>query len=300
MPKLAIEKLKSSLVAMGEMCEYAVSTAMMSLLDHDRELACYVIEYDNEIDEMELSIDRQCQTLLLSGKLDRNQSKFVIAALKINNDLERIGDQAAHICEHALFLVDEKSILMQVVDFMPMIEQVCEMTRESINALLESDSTLAWKIIDERNIVRDEVRLIFQQLVEIMSRDPRNIERACHILFIAQSLQRVADQATNVSEEVIFTTEGKNVRHHLDTYHPIPTVNYADISAEEIAKAEAEALKSGRSREELAQLLERRQGETVAMSREILEAQAAGAKSRALNARERLLRHQAGKRQTDE
>lgn len=296
MPKLALEKLKGSLVAMGEMCEYAVSTAMMSLLDRDRELACYVIDYDKEIDEMELSIDRQCQTLLLSGKLDRSQSKFVVAALKINNDLERVGDQAAHICEHVLFLVQEKSILAQVVDFMPMIEQVCEMTRESINALLENDSTLAWKIIDERKIVQDEIRIIFQQLVDIMNQNARNIERACHILFIAQCLQRVADQASNVAEEVIFMSEGKTVRHHLEEYHPIPVVNYTDIPQEEIVSAEMQALKTQKSRQELTTQLQKRQGETVSISREIIEAQAEGAKTKALSARERLLRHQASKR----
>lgn len=296
MPKLALDKLKGSLVAMGEMCEYAVSTAMMSLLDRDRELACYVIDYDKEIDEMELSIDRQCQTLLHSGKLDRIQSKFVVAALKINNDLERVGDQAGHICEHVLFLVQEKSILAQVVDFMPMIEQVCEMTRESINALLENDPTLAWKIIDERKIVQDEIRIIFQQLVDIMNQNSRNIERACHILFIAQCLQRVADQASNVAEEVIFMSEGKTVRHHLDEYHPIPVVNYTDIPQEEIANAEMQALKSQKSRQELTTQLQKRQGETVSISREIIEAQAEGAKTKALSARERLLRHQASKR----
>ncbi len=296
MPKLALEKLKSSLVAMGEMCEYAVSTAMMSLLDRDRDLACYVIDYDKEIDEIELSIDRQCQTLLLSGKLERNEAKFVITASKINNDLERIGDQAAHICEHVLFLVQEKSILAQVVDFMPMIEQVCEMTRESINALLESDTTLAWKIIDERRIVQDEMRMIFQQLTEIMRKNERNVERACHILFIAQSLHRVADQASNIAEDVIFTTEGKVVRHHLDEYHPIPILGSSEFGEAEMAQAEKEAIKTRAAREDLEEQLRKRQGETVCIAKEIIEAQAEGAKEKALSARERLLRHQANKR----
>lgn len=296
MPKLALEKLKSSLVAMGEMCEYAVSTAMMSLLDRDKDLACYVIDYDKEIDEIELSIDRQCQTLLLSNKLERSEAKFVITASKINNDLERIGDQAAHICEHVLFLVQEKSILAKVVDFMPMIEQVCEMTRESINALLESDTTLAWKIIDERKIVQDEIRLIFQQLTDLMKKDPRNIERACHILFIAQSLHRVCDQATNIAEDVIFTAEGKVVRHHLDEYHPIPVMSSSDLNKDDLEEAEKEAVKNRPQREELELQLRKRQGKTVCMAKEIIEAQAEGAKAKAMSAREKLLRHQASKR----
>lgn len=295
MPKLALEKLKSSIVAMGEMCEYTVSTAMMSLIDRDRDLACYVINYDKDIDEMELNVDRQCQTLISSGKLSRSENKFVMAASKINNDLERIGDQAAHIAEHVLFLVQEKSILTQVVDFMPMVEQVCEMTRESVNSLLENDTTLAWKIIDERRIVQDEVRLIFLQLIDIMKQSSMNIERACHILFIAQALHRVADQAANVAEEVIFATEGKVVRHHLDEFHPMPTMDYQNYPELDIKEAEKKALKTSLNRQELEEEFAKAQGETVNLSRKIIEAQAEGASEKAHNAREKLLRHQASK-----
>lgn len=293
MPQLELNKLKSNLVAMGEMCEYAISTAMMSLLDRDKELACYVIEYDRDIDEMELSIDRHCLTMINSGKLSKSESRFVMSAAKINNDLERIGDQATHICEHVLYLIVEKSILAQVVDFIPMVDQVCEMTRESINALLESDSTLAWKIIDERQIVKSEMTLIFRQLVEIMSSEPRNTERCCHIMFIAQSLMRIADQAANIAEEVIYSTEGNLVKHHLDQYHPITISASMDFSEEESEEAERSSIASAPRIDQIKEKVENNKNRTFILSKEIIEAQASGAVEKAMAAREKLLRHRA-------
>ncbi len=295
MPQLELDKLKGNLVAMGEMCEYAISTAMMSLLDRDKELACYMIEYDNEIDEIELSIDRQCQTMVNSGKLSKTECRFVMSASKINNDLERIGDQATHICEHVLFLIMEKSILAQVVDFMPMVEQVCEMTRESINSLLENDPTLAWKIIDERQIVKGEMTLIFRQLVEIMKSEPRNIERSCHILFIAQALLRIADQAANIAEEVISATEGKVVRHHLDEFHPLTLTKSIDMSEEESEEVEKKSIEASPKIDELKRDIKSGKDTALILSKEILEAQASGAVDKAMSAREKLLRHRAKK-----
>lgn len=295
MPQLELEKLKGNLVAMGEMCEYAVSTAMMSLIDRDKELACYVIDYDKEIDEMELGIDRLCKTMINSHKLNKSEVNFVLSAIKINNDLERIGDQAARICEYVLFLVVEKSILAQIVDFMPMVEQVCEMTRESVTALLENDTTLAWKIIDERQIVKSELTVIDKQLIEMMQKEPRSIERSCNIMFIAQSLLRVADQAANIAEEVIFAADGKVVRHHLDKYHPITITRSFDMSEEEAKEAEENSIKNSPKIDDIKAKLQNEKNKAMVLTQEIIEAKACGAKDKAMHARERLLRYRAKK-----
>jgi len=220
MPKLELEKLRNSIIAMGEMCEYIVANAMTSLIDRDVTLATKTQEYDQQIDEMELNIDHQCRNLLLGGKLDSSNTNFVLSTHKINNDLERIGDNAVHISEHVHYLVREKSILTDVIDFLPMFEQVGEMIGEGVNALLKNDTVLAWKIVDEQLIVHDAMRAIFAELVEMMQQNPAAIERSCHILFIAQALQRIADLAVNIGEEVIFTAEGKIIRHHLGEYRP--------------------------------------------------------------------------------
>ena len=231
MPKLELEKLKSSIVAMGEMCEFIVANAMTSLIDRDVSLAVKTEDYDKEIDEMELNIDRQCSNLLLSGKLDRAATDFVLSTHKINSDLERIGDNAVHISSHVHYLVREKSILTDIIDFLPMFEQVGEMIGEGINALLEKDTKLAWKIVDEQLIVHDNMRGIFNELIEIMRRNPDAIERSCHILFIAQALQRIADLAVNIGEEVIFTAEGKIIRHHIGEFRNPPAMPSAAAAA---------------------------------------------------------------------
>lgn len=288
MPGLALNRMKSDLVAMGEMCEYALSTAVMSLIERDEDLACHVIDYDRDIDEMELKVDQECCNLLQSGKLLPEDIRFVMAASKINNDLERIGDQAAHICEHVLFLVREKSILAQVVDFVAMLEQVSEMIRESINALLERDVKLAWKIIDERKIVQEETVLIFHELTDIMKQDPRTIVRCCHILFIVQSLHRVADQASNIAEEVIFTEEGVVVRHHLSEFHPVdPVFSLPDET--ESTRAETRILEKRTPREDIRRAHDESR-KTRSIPRDALKAQAESGKSKAHQAREKLLR----------
>lgn len=240
MAKLEVEKLKSSIVAMGEMCEYIVASAMTSLVDRDAAMAKTTQKYDDEIDEMELNIDRQCRHLILSGKLDQQHTNFVLSAHKINNDLERIGDNAVHIAGHVLFLVGENSVLPDVIDLLPLLEEVNEMISSSVTALLEGDTELAWKIVDAQLVVHEDLRRIFHELIMIMRKHTQTIERASHILFIAQALQRIADLAVNIAEEVVFNVEGKIVRHHLGEYHPAPSEK---LPAEEIARSEQELLK---------------------------------------------------------
>lgn len=294
MPGLALNRMKSDLVAMGEMCEYALSTAIMSLIERDEDLALHIVEYDQDIDEMELKVDRECCTLLQSGKLIPEDIRFVMAASKINNDLERIGDQAAHICEHVLFLVREKSILAQIVDFVAMLEQVSEMIRESINALLERDAKLAWKIIDERKIVQEETVLVFHELTEIMKQDPRTIIRCCHILFIVQSLHRVADQAANIAEEVIFTEEGVVIRHHLSEFHPVdPVFDLNDM--DEATRTETRLLEKRRPRDEIRRAHDETR-KTRTIPKEARQAQAKSGETKAHQAREKLLRLRAAAR----
>lgn len=243
---LAMEKLKRDLAAMGEMCEYALTTALMALMDRDSELACHVIDYDAEIDEMELAVDRVCVELLQGGQLSGKDTLFVVATTKINNDLERVGDLASVISEHVLFLVREQSVLSQIVDFQAMLEQVGEMVRQSIEALLESDVKLAWQIIDERRKVAEETLINVYSLMELMRSEPRTIERCCHILFIVQSLHRVADQASNIAEEVIFMTEGVNIRHHIREFHPYKPRPYGELAPAAVAELEGRLVSSHR------------------------------------------------------
>lgn len=281
----AITKLKNDLVAMGEMCEYSLLTAIMSLVDRDSDLAYYVLEYDTELDELELRIDETCQQLLQGGSLSEQEIRFVMASAKINNDLERIGDLAGTVCEHVLFLVRERSVLAQVIDFNALVEQASEMIRESINALLERDTSLAWKIIDERLVVHEEAMLVLGELMEVMKADPRTIERCCHLLFIVQALQRVADQAANIAEEVVFIEEGVNIRHHIREYHPIEPSPFGEV---EPHHAETKAIQHRPSREEI-----RARSNTQIIERETVKKKAVSGRHKASKTRAILIKKRA-------
>ncbi len=286
----AIDNLKGDVVAMGEMCENALDTAIMALLDRDTDLACYVMDYDAEIDEIELAIDRQCVALMGSSELAEDDLRFVAAAAKITNDLERVGDLAVGISQHVLFLVRERSVLPQVIDFMDMANQVAQMMRESIQALLETDTTLAWKIIDENKIAEDEMQVIFRELLNIMQRDSRAIERCCHILFIVQFLLRVAEKATNVAEEVIYMSEGVMVRHHVRELHPVTHMPLDDHETKELQRVETELLESRPPRERVRKEHLEAKRKTKSITKEEVHAAAQSGRHKATKARDRILK----------
>lgn len=219
--RAAIEKLKRDLIIMAEMCENALSTAIMALIDRNEEMAESIIEYDKEIDEMELAVDKDCIRLLGEGALEGTNLRFVATSMKISSDLERIGDHAVEICEHVLFLVRQRTVLSEIVDFGVLVEQASQMMRESIKALVETDQKLAWKIIDEHLVIHDELHLVLGEVMEIMYNNPGTIERGVHILTTCKCLERVGDLATNIAEEVIYLVEGKNIRHHIKELRPV-------------------------------------------------------------------------------
>lgn len=293
--RMALEKLKNDLVVMGEMCENALDTSLMGLLDRDSDLACYVMDYDAEIDEMELSIDNQCVELMEQGKLKGDVLRFVAASAKITSDLERVGDLAVIISEHVMFLIREKSVLPQVIDFMEMADQVAQMMRESIQSLLEKDLDLAWKIIDENRIVDDDMQVIFHELLSIMKEDPRTIERCCHILAIAQSLKRVAEQATNVAEEVIFMADGVKVRHHLREFHPVLHMPLDAGEAGEVNKFETALLEKRRPRSEIKKAHAESKRKSKGLSSSEIEDKARTGASKAKDARMKLIKLRSGK-----
>ncbi len=288
--RMALDKLRRNLMTMGEMCEHALVSAVMALVDRDEDLAYYVINYDDEIDQMELTVDRDCIDLMQGGNLTGADLRFVAAAMKINNDLERVGDLASGICEHIIFLVRERTVLTQVIDFHTMLEQVNLMMRESIQALLDSDVTLAWKIIDERQIVDDEGHVIFRELLDIMKRDSRTIERCCHVLAIQQILHRVADQASNIAEEVIFMEEGVVVRHNIRDFHPVAPNPFGEIDHGIAQQMETEIARGKKPRDQVRQEHAEAKRKSRRITRDQVAAAAANAKTKASKAREELIR----------
>jgi phosphate transport system protein len=241
--RAAVEKLKRDLIAMGEMCENAMSSSVMALIDRDEDLADQTIEYDKEIDEIELAVGNDCVRLLKEGRLTERHLRFVTVAMKLSRELERIGDHAVEVCEHVLFLVRQRTVLPQIVDFGELVEQIGQMMREGIRAIIEEDVDLAWKMIDEHLVVHDEMQKIFSEVLAVMHADHRTIERCCHILAVARALERVGDLATNLAEEVIYLVEGRDIRHHIREHHPVtPHLVPVAESPEEEERREAEVV----------------------------------------------------------
>lgn len=296
--RAAVDKLKNDLVVMGEMCESALDTAIMALLDRDTDLACYVMDYDTAIDEQELAIDQQCTELMAGGNLSGEMLRFVASAAKINNDLERVGDLAVEIAENVLFLVRERSILPKVIDFMDMVDQVGQMMRESIDAVLEMDVSLAWKLIDERRIVDDEMQVILRELMDVMQTDGRTIERCVHLLFVVKGLMRVADQASNIAEEVIYMREGVTVRHHTRELHTLTHMPLEDDESAEVERIEAALLERRRPREEVRREAAEAKRKTQALTREQVSAAAETGRSKAKEARKRILKLRAARKKS--
>lgn len=265
--KKAIAKLKEDLLAMAEMGEHALATALMALVDRDAELACYVIDYRSEIEEMNLYVDNDCLNLM-KGTLANEDLRFIAATLKINGHLDRLVGIAVTISEQVLFLIRGKSLLTQLIDADVLFEQVSLMMRESVSALVEADTKLAWKIIEEQCIVDDESELLNRQCIDLMKKEPRAIERCAHLLAIVQGLVRVAEQAANIAEEVVFIHDGTKIRHHPREFHSLAAALLVPEDIEALAREEEEILKKGISRDQAREDLNAARKSTQVISQE--------------------------------
>ena len=241
--RAALEKLKRDLIAMAEMCENSFDTALMALVENDSSMANQVVSYDRDLDNMELAVDRDCMRLLSDPALDASGRRFAAVAMKINNDLERIGDEAVELANRALFLAQEQAIIHQVIDFASLVEQAEQMTSESVRALVENDATLAWKVVEERDVVQEEMRTIVGEIVGVMQESPATVERAVHVLAAARSLEKAATYAAHIAEEVVFLIEGKAVQAKPRNYRPLDKhLLRIAASAEEKSKQETAIL----------------------------------------------------------
>ena len=207
-----LERLKRQLLTMGGMVEEATDLAITAVIDRRREIAEQVNAGDDRIDAKELEIEDECLKMLALHQPVASDLRFIITALKVNNDLERMGDLAKNIAERAVELAQQPPI-EGAQDFRRMAERVRRMVHECIDALVQRDVGLARKVcIDDRD-VDEENRSRFVQLQQVMQRDPGTVERAVHLLSVSRHLERIADHATNVAEDVVFLVDGEVIRH---------------------------------------------------------------------------------------
>lgn len=208
-----LDTLKKRLLEVGSLVEESTNKAIVALTKLRRDLAEEVIAFDDEIDTRELQIEEECLKILALHQPVARDLRFVIGAMKVNNDLERMGDQAVNIAERAAMLSSEPPLGLPL-DFGRMADVVRTMVRSSLDAHVNEDTALAASVRLMDDEVDDIHREMFAVLKSRMCDQSGIVERAVAYLSASRDLERIADLATNIAEDVIFMVDGRIVRHH--------------------------------------------------------------------------------------
>ncbi|MFZ2145955.1 MAG: phosphate signaling complex protein PhoU [Sedimentisphaerales bacterium] len=215
--KREIEKLKKMLLALCEVVEKAFLQAVQSIKTRDAKLARKVLEADTYIDHMEVDVEEECLKMLALYQPVAIDLRFIITVLKINNDLERIGDLAVNIAERSEYLAGQQEIDVPF-DLEKMAEKTQSMLRSSLQALVSMNCDLARKVCAADDEVDNMNRQMFFILQDRIRTHPEQTEPLIHLLSASRHLERVADHATNIAEDVIYMIEGQIARHRTENY----------------------------------------------------------------------------------
>jgi len=207
-----IDKLRKLISSLATRVEESVRKAALSILERQPELAVSVIDLDQEIDDMEVEVEEECLKILALHQPVARDLRYIVTVLKMNNDLERIGDLAKNCAQQSVHVAEQRGLVIPY-DLKGMAEKVQKMLQCSLDALVESDSLLARKVLE----ADDEVDAIDAQMypdVQAAIREhPEQMQSLIRLLKVAQNLERIGDHATNIAEDVIYMIEGNIVRH---------------------------------------------------------------------------------------
>lgn len=212
-----IENLKRKILSLGASVETAVHEAIRSIEERDTRLAQKIIEDDILIDEMEIEVEEECLKILALHQPVAIDLRFLVAVLKINNDLERIGDLAVNIAERSSFLATRPPINVSF-DFSQMCKQTEAMLNTSLDALVNLSPELAHKVCTSDDAIDAMNRQMYLRIQETIGKQPERMVSLIHLLSVSRHLERIADHATNIAEDVIYMVEGQIVRHQTEKY----------------------------------------------------------------------------------
>jgi len=207
-----IEAVREKILLMGGKVEEMIVSVNKSLINRDDELARRVRHMDDEIDELEVELDREIEQILVRQQPVARDLRLLVSAMKITNDLERMGDCAVGIAK-AVLVVNQEPPLKPYIDLPRMAALTGDMVRDSLDAFVRRDAELARQVVVRDERVDDIYKQLFRELLTFMIEKPRNVSPALHLLMVARSYERIADHAANVAEDVVFLVEGKDVRH---------------------------------------------------------------------------------------
>ena len=214
-----IERLKTNLLSLSALVEDTLHRAITSLRERDGALARIIIDTDPDIDQREVDIEEDCQKILALHQPVAHDLRFLIACLKINAELERIGDAAVNIAERVVFLVTQEPIEVPF-DYMGMAKKAETMLRNSLDALVNLNVNLAYEVIDADDEVDAFNREAYVQIENCIQKNPRLASSYTHLLGISRHIERIADHATNIAEDVVYLIEGTIIRHRTEEYRP--------------------------------------------------------------------------------
>ncbi len=209
-----IDDLKNELLKMASAVEQALHSAIDALKKRDDELAKKVIAEDAQIDEFETRIDSACIELLALQTPVASDLRLITSAMKINNDLERMADHAVNIAQKTLEL-NRENPLKPLIDIPRMAELAQAMVKDAIDAFLHRDSQLALGVCKRDDDVDDLNTQVIRELMTYIAGDPTAVTRALGLIMISKNIERIADLATNIAEEVVFIVEGRSIKHLL-------------------------------------------------------------------------------------
>lgn len=208
-----VSRLKKMLLGLGALVEEAVQTAIEAVKNRDPELAKRVIDGDSAVDAAELEVEEECLHALALHQPVAQDLRFVVSVLKINNDLERIGDLAVNLAEQARFLAGERQVKAIPFDLKGMAEKVELMLRTSLDAVVNLDEAAAERVRQLDDEVDAIHRGMYDKVEQAIQSDPSELEQMIHFLNISRQLERIADHSKNIAKDVLYMIKGEIVRH---------------------------------------------------------------------------------------
>lgn len=209
-----LRELKERLLTMAGMAEQAVGKAVQALVDRNPALAEEVIREDVLINRLEVDIEQSCLSLLARYQPEAKDLRFVAMVFKIVNDLERVGDQSVNICERTLDLL-KQPLLKPLIDIPRMAELAQAMLKDALDAFVNGNADLARAVCRRDEQVDHLNDQVYHELLVYMTQDPKTITRALDLILVGRNLERVADHATNIAEDVYYLVRGESIKHRL-------------------------------------------------------------------------------------
>jgi phosphate transport system protein len=208
-----LEQLQGRLLEMGGLAEERVRAVVQGLVSRDAELIERVLQGDEPINQLHIEVDNRCFRLLALHQPMATDLRAIVAAVKINTDLERVGDLAVNIAEAANRYISQPPV-KKLIDIPSMGQIAQAMLRDALDAFVKRDTTLAHQVLNEDDRLDGLKTQVFRELLTYMLTDPGTIEAGLDLILVSRHLERIGDHATNIAEDVIFMVSALDVRHH--------------------------------------------------------------------------------------